>query len=187
MGEGHAEPALIEVGASRADGDIRYWRAKEAVAKGELILTSQISALTRMMTSASSILGWSVTISIALVAAMASRFGAGNTSSNVAPLLLDLFWPALATEVLLLTTAICCVSVLWPSKWRAPGHNADLVLNSPYETELEILESMASGYVEAFRKNLVGLLRLEILLRVAWICFVAAPVAGLLTYSAVRW
>jgi hypothetical protein len=181
-------PDSIEVGASLSSGTIRYWRAKEAVAKGELILGSQINALGRLMTSASSVLGWSVTISLALTAGIASAISsrsAGTASSNAPaiPQLGGLLWPALAAETLLLITAICCVCVLWPGRWRPPGHDPALVLNAAYETELQVLESMASGYAVAVTENSKGLGRLEKLLRSAWVCFVAAPVVGLIVYA----
>ena len=63
---------LIEVGASLRNGEIRYWKAKEAINKGETLLKAQIDSVPRQMTSATSVLGWSVTISIALTAVIAS-------------------------------------------------------------------------------------------------------------------
>jgi hypothetical protein len=183
------EGAQIEVGASRSDGTIRYWVAKEAVTKGELILGSQISSLARLMTSASSVLGWSVTISIALIAAIASKVfdpavstTASKSTTLAMPQLGNLLWPAVAAEVLLLITAVCCVCVLWPGRWRPPGHDPGLVLKTTYETELEVLEAMAGGYAQAVAENSNGLDRIEKILRCAWVCFVSAPVAGLLMH-----
>jgi hypothetical protein len=175
----------IEFGASRGEGTLRYWLAKEAVSKGELFLGSQISALARLMTSATSILGWSVTISLALTGVIASsvisRIPSGGPSNRV-------IWPAATAEVLLIVAAVCCVCVLWPGRWRPPGHHPGWVLNpsygteSEYATELEVLESMARGYVEAVERNATGLARLDVFLRAAWVCFVMAPVSGFVLY-----
>src|SRR5580704_6835140 len=90
----------IEFGASRGEGTLRYWLAKEAVSKGELFLGSQISALARLMTS--------VTISLALTGVIASsvisRIPSGGPSNRV-------IWPAASAEVLLIVAAVCCVCV----------------------------------------------------------------------------
>ena len=79
--------------------------------------------------------------------------------------------------------AISCVFVLWPGSWRPPGHHPSQVLQASYGTELEILESMASGYAEAVEQNSKGLDRLAKLLRAAWVCFVTAQIAGLIVYA----
>jgi hypothetical protein len=170
----------IEFGASRSEGNLRYWLAKEAVSKGELFLGSQISALARLMASATSILGWSVTISLALTGLIAS-----SLVSRVPPtgVISRVVGPAAAAEVLLILAAVLCVCVLWPGTWRPPGHHPARVLNAQYDTELEVLESMAEGYAEAVEQNTTGLARLEMLLRSAWLCFVAAPVVGFVLYN----
>ena len=190
-GQTNSEPtgaSPIEVGSSITDGTIRYWKAKEGVTKGEVLLGSQISSMSRLMTSATSILGWSVTISLALTAAIASALApppssSGNPNPAASWFLSHLLWPAVAAEILLLIAAICCVRVLWPATWRAPGHDPALVLSAPYDTELEVLESMASGYAEAARYNGRALSRLEGWLRTAWASFAAAPIIGLLLYA----
>jgi hypothetical protein len=173
------EERPIEFGASRGEGNLRYWLAKEAVLKGELFLGSQINALGRLMTSATSILGWSVTISLALTGVIAS-----SLVSQIVPgaLISRIFWPAASAEILLITAAVCCVCVLWPGTWRPPGHHPNRVLNAAFGTELEVLESMAEGYGEAVEHNTIGLARLEVLLRAAWVSFVAAPVIGFVLY-----
>jgi hypothetical protein len=58
---------LIEVGAADEDGTIDHWIAKESVRQGELLLANQIGLRTMYSISSTSILGWSVTISIGLV------------------------------------------------------------------------------------------------------------------------
>jgi hypothetical protein len=169
----------IEFGASGSEGNLRYWLAKEAVSKGELFLGSQISALARLTASATSILGWSVTISLALTGVIASSLVPRVPSIDV---IARVVRAAAIAEILLILAAVLCVCVLWPGTWRPPGHHPGRVLNAPYETELEVLESMAEGYAEAVEKNTTGLARLEMLLRAAWLCFVAAPVVGFFLY-----
>jgi hypothetical protein len=180
MAIGTGPPGAIEVGSASTDGTLRYWLAKEAVRQGELSLGSQISALARLMASATSILGWSVTISLALTAAIASAVAppSPNAQSVLLPLLRHALWPAVAAEVLTLTAAVCCVVVLWPHRWHSPGHEPALLLASQYDTELEVLEAMASGYAAAADRNSDRLTRLEKWLHVAWGCFVGAPIAG---------
>ncbi|HVC54993.1 MAG TPA: hypothetical protein VND95_03505 [Stellaceae bacterium] len=165
---------------------MRYWLAKEAVAKGEMLLGSQNSSLGRLSANATSIMGWSVTISLALTAAIASALlPPANAPAHTASLLSHLLWPAAAAESLMLIASICCFVVLWPGKWSVAAFEPDLVLNTPYETELEVLEAMASGYAEGVARNASGLNRLEKLLRVAWLCFMASPVVGLIAYFAI--
>jgi hypothetical protein len=178
-------PTAIEVGATRGDGTLRYWQAKEAVGKGELLLGSQISALSRIMSSATSILGWSVTISLALSGVIASTLVAPvSTHSTTGAALGHLLWAAASAETLLIAAATCCVCVLWPSRWHPPGHDPALLMEAPYDSELEILEGLAGGYAQAAARNSRGLDRLEKFLRTAWLCFVAAPIVGLLVFAA---
>jgi hypothetical protein len=169
----------IEFGASRGEGNLRYWLAREAVSKGELFLGSQMNALARLIASATSILGWSVTISLALTGVIASSL---ISREPLAGVMSRIVWPAATAEILLILAAVFCVCVLWPGTWRPPGHHPARVLNAPFGTELEVLESMAEGYAEAVEHNTTGLARLETWLRAAWLCFVAAPVAGFVLY-----
>ena len=169
----------IEFGTSQSEGTLRYWLAKEAVSKGELFLGSQIGALARLMASATSVLGWSVTISLALTGVIASALLPRVPPHEV---IRRIVGPAAGAEILLILAAVLCVCVLWPGTWRPPGHHPGRVLNAPYTTGLEVLESMAEGYSEAVEHNATGLARLERFLRVAWLCFVAAPILGFVLY-----
>jgi hypothetical protein len=181
------EPAHIEVGASHDDGSLRYWLAKEAVGKGELLLGSQNTSLGRLLSNASSMMGWSVTISLALTAAIASALlPAGNPATAMASLAGQLLWPAAMAEALMLIAAICCFRVLWPGRWHVAGYDPNLVLNTSYNTELELFEAMASGYAQAADRNAGGLTHLEKWLRAAWLCFIGSPITGLAVYLAVK-
>ncbi len=113
---GGGGPELIEVGSSRDDGTIRYWLAKEGVRQGELRLAFQGSSLGGLTASAASLLGWIVSISLALAAVIASALAPASATSpaNAPSLLRGLLWPAVAAEVAMLFAAICCCAVLWP-------------------------------------------------------------------------
>ena len=182
-----AEPELIQVGASRQSGEIRYWKSKAAIDKGELLLKAQIDSVPRQTTSATSILGWSITISIALTAVIATSLQpyvapeAGSQSNSY--ISSHLLWPASVAELFLLVSAICCVRVLWPGGiWFSPGVSPTDLLNSPHDTELTTLEALARGYADRIDDNYQRLEYLVRFLRVAWVCFVVSPVAGLAAY-----
>jgi hypothetical protein len=175
--------APIEVGASRQEGTLRYFLAAEAVTKGELLLASQVTSIGRLQTSATAIMGWTVTISLALTAAIASALASQTNPPATAPNALShLFWPAISSQVLVLIAALCCFVVLFPGRWHVPGVEPELILGLSYDTELEALESIASGYGQAASRNGRHLTRLEHLLRIAWSSFIGAPVAAMLIY-----
>ena len=179
-----AAPEQIEVGATRGEGTLRYWQAKEAVAKGELLLASQISSMSRLVANATSIMRWSVTISLALIAAIGSALAPpGNPPATAPTVVSHLLWPAVVAAIFELFTAIFCLPVLLPGKWGVPGHEPGLVLEPAYGTELEVLEAMAGGYAIAITGNAPGIKRLEYWLRAAWSCFVAAPFAGSILFA----
>jgi len=180
-------PALIDVGAANSDGTLRRWLAEQAVTKGEAILTAQLASVTRLSTSATSILGWSVTISLALVAAISSALSPaapGNPAAGIALLPGHLVWPAIVALVAMLAAAVCCVIVLWPGYWQPPGHAPDLILDASYGTELEVLEALAGGYADAMHANGRKLTRQEKWLRAAWVLFVGTPFIGVAIYPA---
>ena len=138
-------------------------------------------------------LGWSVTVALAIptalasVNALAAALGSSVSTSGkplpgTATFLNHSLWPGVTAEIFLLSAAACCLRVLWPSKWHPPGHDPTLVLNAPYDTELEVLEAMASGYADAVDHNGRGLTRLERWLRGAWVCFLAAPITAAILY-----
>jgi hypothetical protein len=159
-----SEEQEIEVGASR--DALRYWLAKEALRQGELGLTAQISALDAMMSRASSMFGWSVTVTLALVGA--SSF---HTNFQISA------FAALASAFL---AAVCCVCALWPRNWALNGYDPDFVVNQTLKTELEVLESLAAGLAEGKRLNAVASRKVAIFLRVGWTLFCLAPAAGFL-------
>jgi uncharacterized membrane protein YgcG len=158
-------PKTIEVGA--ADDSIRYWLAKEAIRQGDLAIVTQISAIQSLATRATAILGWSVTVSGALIAAAVA--GPWKLAAGV------------ATAIMFLA-AFCCFVALWPRDWKLSGHSSRWLLSAPHATELEVLESMALGYAEGSDLNSRSPQRFARWLRAAWIFFLMAPLAGFVAW-----
>ena len=95
----------IEVGASEAEGDLRFWRAKEAVRQGEARLDAQAAIRTAMEARATAITGWAATSLI--VAA-----GAGFATTD---------WPARGgaalTAIMLFAAAVIGIHPARPREW----------------------------------------------------------------------
>lgn len=156
-------PDTIEVGA--ADESLRYCLAKEALRQGELQIAAQISALQSLATRATAILGWSITVASALIAAAIS--GPWKPA-------------ALPAAGFMFAAALCCFIALWPRDWTLPGHDPRWLLSRPFATELEVMESMASGYADGNEQNIRRLQRFGGFLRAAWVCFLLAPLGGII-------
>jgi hypothetical protein len=172
-------------GATVKDGNYAHWLAKEAVRHGELRLGTQISSMNGMMSRATSILGWSVTISLALGGWLASNsLSAPVSGKSPEPANLQVLIGALAVALSTFASAICCIPVLWPGQWRGPGHEPRLLFAAECETESEMLEAMAKGYRDASAINVVALGRIIRWLRAAWFFFAASPAIGLIAYLA---
>lgn len=181
-------PSLIDVGAANSDGTLRLWLARQAMEKGEAMLAAQLAAVARISTSATSLLGWGVTISLAMVAGILSTLASSvaaqtAAAASAAVLLHHVLWPAVLALLADISASICCVIILWPGYWHPPAHAPSLILAAPYETELEVLEALAAGYVDAINENLTRLNRLEKCLRGAWLLFVGSPMAAAMAYA----
>lgn len=144
-------------------GDLRYWLAKEALRQSEVRLAGQATSLQAMETRATSLLTWSVTIGIALVAAM------------VEP---HYRWPALGALVCTVIVAGSCVTALWPRGWFSGGHRPSDLERLGHATELAFLEQMAMGNEAAADRNEVRLRLFAHLLRLCWVSLALAPVAA---------
>jgi len=150
-----------EVGA--ADGTLRLWLAKEALRQGELRLAGQALTLQAMETRATSLLTWSVTVGVALVAAsIDSRFRDAAVSAFTCSTI----------------AASACVWGMWPRSWRIAGQRFSDMERRALSTELEHLASMAQGVENAAEANEARVKRFASALRVAWVSVVAAPVVA---------
>lgn len=159
-----------EVGAT--GGELRYWLAKEAMRQSEVRLAGQAASLQAMETRATSLLTWSVTLSVALVAAASTeRF----------------FWPATAGAVFALCTAAMAILALWPRSWFSGGHRPSVLEKLGHDTELGFLEQMAMGNEAAADSNEERLRYFARLIRLCWISLALAPVAAAAAMAARLW
>jgi hypothetical protein len=175
-------PSEIEVGATVDDGTLDYWVAKETIRQGELRLATQITSMNGIMNRATSILGWSVTISLALIAWLASNNISAVPGTLPNPANFPFVKAAIAVATCTLAAALCCIPVLWPGEWRGPGHDPNLLRTATYGTEIEMLKAMACGYAQASALNARALGHLIVWLRAAWVFFVVSPAVGFITY-----
>lgn len=116
----------IEVGQTAGDG-LTLWCAKEALRQGELRIASQQTAYANFMARANACIGWSVTLTAA--------FCAGSTQPNMHWFI----FPALfTTGAAFLSAAVFC-----SRKMGVPGDIPDYIMNTEYQTELEVTQTLA--------------------------------------------
>lgn len=158
----------VDPGLGATGERLQFWKAKEAFRQGELKLTQQSAVLDGLRLQATSLLGWSVTIGVALAAAALTK-GLPDVAVVV------------VTSITI--TAALCIGTLWvTSGWRFSSFNPLQIMDNPLGSELEVLESLALGSQDSIVKNrrMIGV-RSQ-LLRMAWISFAAMPIVGLLAY-----
>ena len=169
-----SQPADIEVGQIEAEG-LRFWRAKEALRQAELRLTAQAAALATFEARATSLVGWAVAGSTALVTAF--------VATTLAP---ELRFAAALAVALLFFAAWWGADVLRPSRWWTFG-DPKAVLASTYSTELEELEAIAGGLANAISANEARLSSAGRLLKYGFILAAAAPPVALAGWVAAGW
>ena len=128
-----AEAGMIEVGARLADGDLRYWQAKEALRQGEARLASQLAVRTALESRATALTGWSAASLLVLTGAALT---AANDATRIA---------ATTTAIVLFLSALIGVHAVRSGDWSLIGYDPSVILDDPLETELEVLESVALG------------------------------------------
>ncbi len=163
-------PGKIEVGASDAEGDLRYWKAKEAVRQGEARLTARAAIRTAMEARAAAITGWAAA---SLVVVTAAGFAAPGWPSRGA---------AALTAFALLAAAGLCVYTVRPRDWGITGYDPQVIMGDPLSTELEVLESIAGGISPSIQANNRRLNSIGKLLRWAGWLLIAAPFPGATVY-----
>lgn len=165
----------IEVGQVASEG-LRYWRAKEALRQAEARLTAQATALATFEARATSVVGWAVAGSTALVAAV--------VVTTLAP---NIRFAAAVAVVLLFVAAIFAALVLRPTRWWSFGQPAQL-LASTYGTELEELEAMVGGLAGAIASNETRLAGAGGWLNYSLYAAATAPIASLAGSGvAIKW
>ncbi len=166
-------PATIEVGASAADGELRYWRAKEAVRQGEARLNAQATIRAAMEARATAITGWAAA---SLIVATGVAFAGPNWASRGA---------AGLASALLFAAAGVCIYAARPRDWTMTGYDPAIILNDNLGTELEALESQAGGLGSGILANDRRLVAMGRLLRWAGWMLIAAPSTGAALYVVV--
>ena len=157
---------LIEVGA--AGGDFRYWRAREALRHAELRLSVQSQATQALESRATSMIGWNVTLGLALVAAVFN--GTHALAAAIAALCL-------------LAAALLCIIAIARRTWIGPGYQPKDVMGNRSTTELEAIEAMLERYQQAVNENSLSFNRFQAMLNIALFFMIAAPVAGTLIFA----
>jgi hypothetical protein len=171
---GQSTPGKIEVSASDAEGDLRYWKAREAVRQGEARLTAQAAIRTAMEARATAITGWAAA---SLLVVTAAGFAAPS-------------WPsrggAALTAFVLLAAAGLCIYAVRPRDWGITGYDPQIIMGDPLGTELEVVESIADGISPSIQANNRRLNSMGKLLRWAGWLLIAAPFPGAAVYAAWR-
>ncbi len=166
--------AEIEVGASAAAGDLRYWKAREAVRQGEARLAAQAAIRTALEARATAITGWAATsLAVATAAVFAAPMRAARYGLGV-------------TAALLFVAAGLCIYAARPGDWSVAGYDPQVITRDTLGTELEVLESVGSGISAGLRANAVRLDAMARLLRRSGWLLLAAPLAGAVAYSVIR-
>ena len=133
------EPGAIEVGA--VEGELRYWRAKEGLRKGESRLSSQAAVRTSMEARATALTGWA---SVALLAVAGAWFSAKGMPAR----------GGLGSAALVLFAAAGIgVHTARPSVWSLVGYDPSVITTDRNETELEVIESVAVGISKGIQEN----------------------------------
>jgi hypothetical protein len=158
----------IEVGAT--DGDLRYWRAKEAVRQGEARLTAQAAIRTALEGRATALTGWAA---ISLLAATGAGFTAKDMAGSAG---------AGAEGVVLLIAAIVGIHAVRPRDWAMVGYDPQVITSDRLDSELELLESIAAGLSPGIQTNNRRLNGMGRMLRWAGWMLIAAPWVGTLSY-----
>jgi hypothetical protein len=175
----------IDVGDADEDGTIDLWIAKESVRQGELLLLNQINLRSMYNTSATALLGWSVTISVALLGWLVVKLTSIDFSKTIEINQINTAIPALLTFSIIFISGYLCVWSLLPrrgTKLELSGIPPRSLLEGKLRTELENLQAIAQAYVNATEKNLAFLENYRLWLRVAWSLFLLSPLLGLLSY-----
>lgn len=158
----------IEVGAT--EGDLRYWRAKEAVRQGEARLSAQAAIRTALEARATALTGWSA---VSLLAATGAGFTAKDTAG---------FTGAACAGLALFGAAIVGIHAVRPRDWAMVGYDPEVIISDQLGSELEVLESIATGLSPGIQANNRRLNAMARMLRWAGWALIAAPVIGAAAY-----
>lgn len=159
-------PSLIEVGATVREGTLQLWLAQEALRNAELRLAAQAATLQSLEGRAASLMQWSVSAILGLLALAATRG--------------DLIVPAVLGALAMAAAWACAACAVWPASWCVVGHEPEEILGTGLGSQLEELKAGACGYAGGIAENSRRLDAAGSWLRRASVCFAAAPVLGFL-------
>jgi hypothetical protein len=168
--EDGGETHEIELGA--VGGELRYWRANEAIRQGEARLEAQSAVRTALEARATALTGWAA---VALLAATSVVF----SSTTFAPQA-----GAFVAGLVLLWAAVEGIHAVRPRDWAMRGYDPSVIISDTLGTELEALESLAGGITDGIQANNRRLDGMGRSLRRTGKLLIAAPLAGGVAYAA---
>lgn len=155
----------IEVGEVKEDG-LRFWCARLALEYAKEEAKRLDEAVQRLKNRGNSLIGWTVTISIALSAI----FFTHSAFQFVSLIML----------ICMLTTALFSVMTLYSTPWIYTNikFNEMNDFQDKFETELEIVENLTLEYEKDNMLNALKYYKLQEAMQWAWIFFFMAPLIG---------
>lgn len=159
----------IEVGA--VEGELRYWRAKEAIRQGEARLNAQAAVRAALEARATALTGWAA---VALLAVTGAGFTATDSLSRTG---------ALTAGIVLFAAAIVGIHAARPRDWAMLGYDPSVITSDRLGSELELLESIALGLSPGIQANNWRLNSMGRMLRRTGGLLIAAPLVGAISYA----
>jgi hypothetical protein len=160
-----------EIAVGAADGELRLWKAVEAVRLAELRLTAQAAARTAIEQRAATMAGW---CNAALLALGAAMFGERSDVQIAA---------IMSSAAFLAASLAYCLMSLRPGPWGIVGYDWDEMQALAGESELEVRELVSVGYRDAIQMNEARLDRMARRVRASARSMAIAPAAGLAVIS----
>lgn len=163
----------IEVGEVKEDG-LRLWCARLALEYAKEEAKRLDDAVQRLKNRANSLVGWTVTISIALSAVFFTH-----------PVF---YFSSSIMLICMLAIASLCVATLYSTPWVYTNINSGGMddFQDEFETELEIVENLTLKYEQHNQNNIHIYYRLQKYMRGAWISFLVAPFVGFLVQLLIK-
>ncbi|MDI2112089.1 hypothetical protein [Commensalibacter nepenthis] len=157
----------IEVGEVKEDG-LRLWCARLSLEYAKEEAKRLDDAVQRLKNRANSLVGWTVTISIALCAVFFMH-----------PVF---YFSSLIMLIFILITACLCVATLYSTPWVYTNIKLQGMddFQNDFGTELEIIEKLTLKYERHNQQNTRIYYRLQKCMKGAWISFLVTPFIGFL-------
>ncbi|MFT8586795.1 hypothetical protein [Acetobacter papayae] len=166
MTESTSNPPTVDVGEIAAEG-LRLWCARQALDQAQKRLEFQSASMDSLTSRAGQTIGWSVTLSCALLA-----------------LTINQKLPCTMLSVCLFSglTAACAAMVLRPRQWVPPTQMPDWFLHTALRNELAVVEQQALSFQSGIQENRGQLTVCSRWLVCSWASFAAIPAVGALAH-----